>query len=75
VRSVSRIHAHLSIVYVTYTIDERAYTREAEHTSYVYSLSGIVNTKQTPKRETQTHIDTLGIRAIPATLKHAIIYE
>jgi len=30
VRSVSRICAHLSIVYVTYIIDERAHMRETE---------------------------------------------
>jgi len=30
VRSVSRIYAHLSTVYVTYTIDERAHMRETE---------------------------------------------
>jgi len=33
VRSVSRICVHLSIVYVTYTIDERAHMRETERTS------------------------------------------
>jgi len=31
-RSVSRICAHLSIVYVTHTIDERAHMRETERT-------------------------------------------
>jgi len=36
VRSVSRIHANLSIVYATYTIDECAYTRETERTFYVH---------------------------------------
>jgi len=32
VRSVSRICAHLSIIYVTYTIAERAHMRETERT-------------------------------------------
>jgi len=32
VRSVSHICTHLSIVYVTYTIDERAHMRETERT-------------------------------------------
>jgi len=31
-RCVSRICAHLSIVYATYTIDERAHMRETERT-------------------------------------------
>jgi len=33
VRSVSRIYARSSIVYVTYTIDKCAYMRETERTS------------------------------------------
>jgi len=32
VRSISRICAHLSIVYVTYIIDEHAHMRETERT-------------------------------------------
>jgi len=32
VRSVSRLCAHLSIVYVTYAIDECAHMRETERT-------------------------------------------
>jgi len=35
VRSVSRIRAHLSIVYVTYIIDKCAQMRETERTFYL----------------------------------------
>jgi len=39
VRSISRICAHLSIVYVTYIIDEHAHMRETERTLYLrYNL-------------------------------------
>jgi len=36
VRSVSRICTHLSIVYVTYTIDKRAHMRETERNSSLH---------------------------------------